>query len=51
MLTRIETHEDKEYGPLLLKLRGLEPKGGVGPIDMNRHEICNLCCKLGKGKN
>ena len=51
MLTRIETHEDKEYGPLLLKLRGLEPKGGLGPIDINCHEICNLCCKLGKGRN
>ena len=51
MLIHIEAHEDKEYGALLLKLRGLEPKGGVGPIDINRYEICNLCCNLGKGRN
>ena len=51
MLIRIKAHEDKEYGALLLKLRGIEPKSGVGPIDITRHEICNLCCKLGKGRN
>ena len=51
MLIRIEAHEDKEYGALLLKLRGLEPKGGLGPIDINHHDICNLYCKIGKGRN
>ena len=51
MIIRIEAHEDKEYGALLLKLRVLEPKGGLGPIDINRHEICNLYCKIGKGRN
>lgn len=51
MLIRIEAHEDKEYDALLLKLRGLEPKGGLGLIDINRHEISNLCCKLGKDRN
>ena len=51
MLIRIEAHEDKEYGAILLKLRGLGPKGGLGPIVINRHEMCNLCCKLGKGRN
>ena len=50
-IIRIETHEDKEYGALLLKLRGLGPKGGLGPIDINRHEICNLYCKIGNGRN
>ena len=51
MLIRIEAHEDKEYGSLLFKLRGLEPKGGVGHIDINRHEMCNLYCKLGKERS
>mgnify|MGYP005850929847 CR=1 FL=1 len=51
MLIRIEAHEDKEYGALLQRLRGPEPKGGLGPIVINRHEMCNLCCKLGKGRN
>ena len=51
MLIRIEAHEDKEYGNLLQRLRGPEPKGGLGPIDINRHEICNLCCKIGKSRN
>ena len=51
MLIRIEAHEDKEYGALLFNLRGLEPKGGVGHIDINRHEICSLCSTLGKGRN
>ena len=51
MLIRIEAHEDKEYGALLLKLRGLGPKGGLGPIVINRHEVYNLYCKLGKGRN
>ena len=51
MLIRIEAHEDKEYGALLLKLRGLEPKGGLRPIDINRHELCNLSCKARKGRN
>ena len=48
MLIRIEAHEDKEYGALLMKLRGLGPKGRLGPIVINRHETCNLCCKLGR---
>jgi len=39
MLIRIEAHEDKEYGALPLKLRGLGPKGRLGPIVINRHEI------------
>ena len=51
MFIRIEAYEDKEYGALLKKLGGPEPKGGSGPIYINRHEICNLCCKLGKGWN
>ena len=51
MLIRIEAHEDKEYGALLLKPRGLEPKGGLGPIDINRHVICNLCCKVVESRN
>ena len=42
MLIRIEAHEDKEYGALPLKLRGLEPKGGLEPINVNRHEMCKL---------
>ena len=50
-LIRIEAHEDKEYGALLQRLRRPEPKGGLGPIDINHHEICNLCCKIGKGRN
>ena len=37
MLIRIEAHEYKEDGALLLKLRGPEPKGGLGPIVVNRH--------------
>jgi len=49
MLIHIEAHEDKEYGVLLQRFRGPEPKGGLGPIDINCHEICNLCCKIGKG--
>ena len=32
----IEAHEDSEDGALLM-LRGLEPKGGLGPIVVNRH--------------
>ena len=51
MLIHIDAHEDKEYGALLLKLRGLEPKGGLRPIGINHHELCNLSCKLGKGQN
>ena len=46
MLIHIEAHEDKEYGALPLKLRGLGPKGGLGPIVINRHEMYNLCCKI-----
>ena len=33
----IEAHEDPEDGALLMKLRGPEPKGGLGPIVVNRH--------------
>ena len=51
MLIRIEAHEDKEYGALLQRLEGPEPKGGLGPIDINRYEICNLYCKIGIGRN
>ena len=51
MLIRMEAHEDKEYGVALLKLRGLGPKGGLRPIVINRHEMYNLCCTLGKGRN
>ena len=42
ILIRIEAHEDGEYGALPLKLRGLEPKGGLEPINVNRHEMCKL---------
>ena len=31
-LNYIEAHEDPEDGVLLMKLRGPEPKGGLGPI-------------------
>ena len=50
-LNYIEAHEDPEDGVLLIKLRGLEPKGGLRPIGINHHELCNLSCKLGKGRN
>ena len=30
---------------------GPGPKGGLGPIDINRHIICSLCCKIRKGRN
>ena len=33
----IESHEDPEDGALLMKLRGPEPKGGSGPIVVDRH--------------
>ena len=36
-LNYIGAHEDSEDGILLIKLRGLEPKGGLGPIVVNRH--------------
>ena len=32
-----EAHEDPEDGALLMKLRGPKPKGGLGPIVVNRH--------------
>ena len=38
----IEAHEDPEDGALLMKLRGPEPKGRLGPIVVNRH-ICITC--------
>ena len=41
-LNYIEAHEDKEDGALLIKLRGPEPKGGLGPIVVNRHS-CITC--------
>ena len=27
------------------------PKGGLGPVDINRQKVCNLCCKIGKDRN
>ena len=36
-LNYIEAHEDPKDGILLMKLRGPEPKGGLGPIVVNRH--------------
>ena len=33
----IEAHKDSEDGNLLMKLRVPEPKGGLGPIVVNRH--------------
>ena len=43
-LNYIEAHEDPEDGALLMKLRGPEPKGGLGPIVVNRHDYvtCNV---------
>ena len=39
-----EAHEDPEDGALLMNLRGPEPKGGLGPIVVNRHDYvtCNV---------
>ena len=34
-LNYIEAHEDLEDGALLMKLRGPEPKGGLGPVVVN----------------
>ena len=34
----IEVREDPEDGVLLMKLRGPDPKGGLGPIVVNRHD-------------
>ena len=48
MLIHIEAHEDKEYGALLLNLRGPEPKGGLGPIVVNRHRCITCIVSLGK---
>ena len=41
-LNYIEAHEDPEDGALLMKLRGPNPKGGLGPIVVNRHN-CITC--------
>ena len=43
-LDYVKAHEDPEDGALLMKLRGPEPKGGLGPIVVNRHDYvtCNV---------
>ena len=41
-LNYIEAHEDLEDGALLMKLRGPEPEGGLGPIIVNLHS-CITC--------
>ena len=38
MLNYIEADEEKEGGAVLIKLRGPEPKGGLGPIIVNRYD-------------
>ena len=45
---KIEAHEDVKMVALY---EGPRPKGGLGPVDINRHTWCNLCCKIGKGRN
>ena len=30
---------------------GPGPKGGLRPVDINRHWYVNLCCKIGKSRN
>ena len=48
----LEAHEDKRDGTLRrrsnMKARA---QRRLGPIDVNRHMICNLCCKARKGRN
>ena len=41
-LNYTEAQEDKEDGGILIKLRGPEPEGGLGPIMVNRHS-CITC--------
>ena len=48
MLNYTEAHEDKEDGALLIKLRGPEPAGDLGPMVVNRYDCINLHCKIGK---
>ena len=38
----IEADQDQEDDVLQMKLRGREPKGGLGPIVVNRHN-CVTC--------
>ena len=37
-----KAHEDPEDGVLLMKLRSPQPKGGLGPKVVNRHDYVNL---------
>ena len=37
-----EAHKDPEDGILLMKLRSPQPKGGLGPVVVNRHDYVNL---------
>ena len=32
-------------------LKAPGPKGGLGPVDINRHMVVDLCCKIRKGRN
>ena len=41
-LDYVKAHEDPEDGALLKKHRSPKPKGGLGPIVLNRHDYVNL---------
>ena len=41
-LDYVKAHEDPEDGALLKKHRSPKPKGGLGPIVVNRHDYVNL---------
>ena len=41
-LNYIEARKGSEDGALLMKLRGPEPKGGLGPMVVNRYD-CITC--------